>query len=76
MPSPNKYASNGRRYTVNEDPRAVSSTRYIVRGYINPKRSFEWYGESRIKPFNKGINASARAARAQGLKFRKSDFYV
>lgn len=74
MPTPNKYTPEGPLYG-GYFQRPVSATRYIVRGYINPKRSFEWYSEPRLKPFNRGINASARAARVHGLKFRKADFW-
>lgn len=74
MPSPNKYTPEGPLYG-GYFKRTQSSARYLVRGYINPKRSFEWYGESRLHPVNMGIKKANRRAEALGLKFRKADFW-
>lgn len=77
MPTPNKYAADGTFYTPSElERRKVAATpRYLILGYINPRRSFQWYGEHRIRPFNRNINKAARQARAAGLRFSKQDFW-
>lgn len=73
MPTPNKYHPSGALYS-DTGHRAVSATHYIVAGYIHSKRYFEWYGESRIRPFNRGIKKANRLANSRGYKFSKRDY--
>lgn len=70
----NKYHSSGREYTCAELTSRTLTSRYIVSGYTNPKRSFEWYGESRTRPYNLGIKKANKAAASRGLKFNKQAY--
>lgn len=76
MPTPNKYHPTGREYTQSEfDARSTAQVHhYLVLGYINPKHSYQWYGEPRVKPYNLGIKKANLLAQSKGLKFNKADY--
>lgn len=70
MPTPNIYHPSGRLYTQFEfDARSAAQVPlYTVLGYVNPKRSFKWYGEQSVRPYTPGRNKLKRQAAFEGFK--------
>lgn len=72
MPTPNKYHSSGKLYTL-IGRRAASATSYIVEGYTAPNGG-KTFQEAMIRPYNRGIKKANRLAEAFGHKFNKQAY--